>query len=289
MSMSTNSKDLSIIIVAWNVRELVRANLNRLFTMPCVITFEVFVVDNFSADGTAQMIRSEFPQVHLLTNAWDAGFAGPNNQALQHAIGRHLLLLNPDMLVSTGALETTVRELDTDPTIGVLGIKLVARNGTPINTVRRFPTFASQLAILLKLVHLFPNLNTHYLAKDFDDSRSQDVDSLRGSYFAFRRSTMEQIGMLDADYYIWFEEVDYCKRIHEAGLRVRFCADATATDYIGQSAAQMKHATKQAIFTKSMSRFFWKWHPRWQAITIQVLRPFLILSAWILDLGKSIL
>ena len=281
--MSTNSPDLSIVIVSWNVRELVRANLSRLFSLNPSISFEVFVVDNDSQDGTAHMIRSEFPAVHLITNTWDAGFATANNQALRLATGRNILLLNPDMLVEPGALETTVRQLDADQTIGVLGIKLVTKDGAPINNVRRFPTFGSQLAIIFKLVHVWKNLNAQYMATDFDYTKSQDVDSVRGSFFAFSRKTMDRVGVLDADYHIWFEEVDYCKRIHHAGLRVRYCAEATAQDYVGRSAAQMSRTQKQIIFTASMYRFFKKWHPEWESNMIFVCRPIGIISAWFAD------
>lgn len=286
--MSNPGIDLSIVIVSWNVRELLRANLARLFTIPTALRFEVFVVDNGSHDRTAYMVRNEFPQVHLITNAWDAGFAGPNNQALRLAQGDVCLLLNPDMLVEPGALEIAHRELMNDTSIGVLGIKLLGQNGKPISNVRRFPTFGSQLAILLKLQHLFPQLVSRYLATDFDYERSQDVDQVRGSFFAFRRNLLDSIGYLDDGYHIWFEEVDFCKRVKHAGLRVRYVADAHAKDYVGKGVSQMKRLETQSIFTASMIRYFEKWHSCVAFLMIRTIRPFALLSAWIADLFQAV-
>ncbi len=279
MDPKTDHPDISVIIVSWNVRELLRANLTRLFSLKTDANIEVFVVDNYSHDGTAWMVRKEFPQVHLITNAWDAGFAGPNDQALRLAKGDICILLNPDMLVDEGAFERAAKELIQDRGIGVLGIKLIGQNGKPVSNVRRFPTFGSQLAILLKLQHLFPSLVARYMATDFDYDRSQDVDQVRGSFFAFRREMLERVGYLDDGYHIWFEEVDFCKRVKAKGLRVRYCADARARDYVGKSASQMSRLSAQRIFTASMVRYFRKWHPSWQAYTIAALRPIALASA----------
>jgi len=264
---------ISVIIVTWNVRDLLKANLERLFSIPCKYPFEVFVVDNASHDGSAKMVRENFPQVHLIMNDWDAGFAGPNNQALRLAKGEVVLLLNPDMLVEEGALEVTYDKLMADMSIGVLGVRLENTDGTPIQNVRRFPTFTSQLAILLKLGHVFPSLLRKYLYQDFDYTTSQEVDQVRGSFFAFRRELLETVGYLDAGYHIWFEEVDYCKRAQAHGLRIWYETGGRATDYVGRSMAQMKHLEKQRIFTASMVRYFKKHHPWWQMMIIALLRP----------------
>lgn len=279
---------LSIIIVTWNVRELLRANLQRLATLSDTVTREVFVVDNDSHDGTAAMLRSEFPWVHLITNAWDAGFAGPNNQALRLARGEVVLLLNPDMLVEPGALDATHKLLVEDKTIGVMGIKLLGQDGQPIGSVRRDPDFWSQLVILLKLPHLFPRINRRYLYSDFDYQRTQDVEHVRGSFFAFRRTLLETVGYLDERFHLWFEEVDYCKRARAAGLRIRYVAEVSAHDYVGKGFAQMKHFEKQRIFTDSMVRFFHKWHPFWQYVVLVSLRPFALSASALLDIKDAI-
>lgn len=281
---------ISIIIVSWNVRALLQANLSRLFSIPKKYPIEVFVVDNGSHDGSAYMVRDEFPQVHLITNDWDAGFAGPNNQALRLASGEVVILLNPDMLVEEGALETAYEELIKDKTIGVLSIKLLNHiTGKPINSVRRSPDIWSQIAIVLKLKYLFPKILDHYLYTDFDYERSQDVDQVRGSFFCFRRELLEKVGYLDAKYHIWFEEVDYCMRTKQAGYRIRYCAEAIAQDFVGKGVSQMKRLETQSIFTASMCHYFEKWHPGWQAFLVKLVRPFGLVSAFFADVWQSII
>lgn len=277
---------ISVIIVTWNVRELLRANLSRLFSLHPGVSFEVLVVDNGSVDGTATMVRRDFPQVKLIRNDWDAGFAGPNNQALRLARGEVAILLNPDMLVDPGALETAYRQLTGDRSIGVLGIKLLGHGGKPIGSVRRLPTFSSQLCTMLKLDHLFPHLIDRYMAKDFDYDRSQDVDQVRGSFFAFRRELLDSVGYLDDGYHIWFEEVDYCLRAKAAGFRIRYTAEATAHDYVGRGIAQMKYLERQEIFTDSMIRYFRKHHPRWQAFVLAAAQPLALFACAMMDIAS---
>lgn len=286
--MSIDTPDISVVIVSWNVRELLRANLSRLLSLQSPYTREIFVVDNHSHDGTAYMVKSEFPSIHLITNNWDAGFAGPNNQALQLAKGKIIILLNPDMLVEPGALEHTYNKLMAEKDIGVLGIKLLNKDGQSIASVRRYPDFLSQLIVILKLGHLFPKLLDHYLYTDFDYTKSQDVDQVRGSFFAFRRELLASVGLLDAGYHIWFEEVDYCWRARQRGLRVYYSAEATARDYVGRSVAQMKHLEKQKIFTHSMVRYFKKWHPWWQTGLLMLARPLGLLAAWLMDVKNGL-
>jgi GT2 family glycosyltransferase len=286
VSVSTTIQPrISVVIVSWNVKKLLQANLERLASIPKKYPIEVFVVDNGSHDGTAFMVRNEFPWVRLITNDWDAGFAGPNNQALRLATGEVVILLNPDMLVEEGALETAYEKLMADKTIGVLSIKLLNHiTGQPINGVRRRPDIWSQVCIILKLQHLFPNIIKYYLWTDFDYSRSQEVDQVRGSFFALRRELLEKVGYLDAGYHIWFEEVDYCNQVKKAGYRVFYCAEATAHDFVGKGVSQMKRLETQRIFTASMLRYFRKWHPGWRAWLIMLLRPIGLLGALCADI-----
>ncbi len=278
---------ISIVIVSWNVRNLLEANLTRLFSLPCKYPFEVFVVDNGSHDGSARLVREQFPQVHLIQNDWDAGFAGPNNQALRLAKGEVLLLLNPDMLVEEGAIDVTYEKLMNDKSIGVLGIRLNKESGQPIENVRRFPDIISQLFILLKLSHVFPKIMNHYLYRDFDYAKSQEVDQVRGSFFAFRRELLDTVGYLDAGFHIWFEEVDYCRRAKAAGFRIWYEASVSARDYVGRGMAQMKHLEKQLIFSASMIRYFKKWHPWWQSILLILARPIGLVLSFAADVVKK--
>lgn len=113
--------------------------------------------------------------------------------------------------------------------------------------------------MLLKLPHVFPRIHDRYLAKDFDYAVSQDVEQIRGSYFAFRREIIEYVGMLDERFFLWFEEVDFCKRVRGHGLRIRYCADAVCRDFVGKSFAQVSVWKKQRMFFTSAWKYFRKW------------------------------
>ena len=142
---------LSLIIVSWNVREQLKENLSRLFSLQTRELFEVLVVDNGSHDGTATMIRRYFPHVHLIQNDANRGFAYACNQGLKMAKGEVLVLFNPDMLMGKGVIDHTYETLLAHKDIGVMGVKLVRPDSTTVTSVRRDPEFRDQLAILLKL------------------------------------------------------------------------------------------------------------------------------------------
>jgi hypothetical protein len=272
--------------VTWNVRELLRANLTRLFSLRTPFELEVLVVDNGSHDNTGAMVSDEFPRVRLIRNDWDAGFAGPNNQALRMARGEVVILLNPDMLVAPGAIEAAHGALMNDPSLGVVGIKLLDHRNRPVNSVRRFPDVWSQLAVLMKIDHFFPQALGRYKFSDFDYTLTQDVPSVRGSFFAFRRELLDTIGYLDPGFHIWFEEVDYCRRVTNAGLRVRYLSEASSRDYVGRGVAQMKRLETQRIFSASMIRYFKKHHPGWQPILLALARPFALAAGAAADVWE---
>ena len=251
---------ISVVIVSWNVCELLRQNLAQLFALRHDdFPVEVFVVDNGSKDGSAHMVRDEFPWVHLVQNDYNAGFAKACNQAIRMAKGDVILLLNPDTRVESGTLELTHRQLMEHRDIGVFGVRLLDEKGDVVRSVRRDPTLRDQLAVFLKLPHFFPNINDRYLATDFDYAVSQDVEQIRGSYFAFRREILQYVGMLDERFFIWFEEVDFCRRVRGNDLRIRYCAEAVCRDFVGKSFAQVSVWKKQRMFFTSAWTFFWKW------------------------------
>ena len=276
--------DISLVIVSWNVREALHKNLQRLFVLPARVSLEVIVVDNGSTDGTPAMMRQEFSNVEFIQNERNRGFAHACNQGLHRARGRVLVLFNPDMLMGEGVLEHTMEALTRRHDVGVMGVRLLKPDGTVVPSVRRDPRLPDQLAILLKVAKVFPGMTHRYLATDFDYSKSQAVEQVRGSYFAFRRDVYEKVGDLDAErFFIWFEEVDYCRRVREAGYVIWYSADVSCTDLVGQSFKQQRLAIKQARFSRSMAQYFLKWHGWPQAAIVYGLRQFVILGALLAD------
>lgn len=255
------SPDISVIIVSWNVREQLEQCLASVFAQQGV-TFEVFVVDNASADGSAEVVRERFSNATVIANVQNVGFARANNQALTRAGGRHFLLLNPDTVVHPGALQKTVAYFDSHQDVGILGPKVLHVDGSVQRSVLRYPTFLSQLLVLLK-VQAFtqkPRALHRYYALDFDYNREADVDQVMGAYFVFRRELYEQIGGLDGGFFLWFEEVDYCLRAAKAGWRIRYVPAITMTHEAGKSFAQLFSIEQQVIFNRSLLRYFRKHH-----------------------------
>ncbi len=308
--------DLSIIIVSWNVKDLLRENLKEIFiTSPQPspsqgegdIEFEVFVVDNNSVDGTVEMVKKEFPQVKLIANKENLGFAKANNQAIRQARGDFILLLNPDMRVMPDTLEKMIKWMIKNKQATVASCRLVDEQGKTIKHVRRFPTVWDQLAIVLKLPHIFPNVLNKYLRDDFDYSKPAKVDSIRGGFFmirnfsltpnpspasssvktsADRRASRERGAMgkmlLDKRYFLWFEEVDLCRQVQQAGGEIWYTPAAQCVDYVGQSFKQLPRGTAQKYFRDSMLKYFKKWHLGWQFWVLKMAWPVVMFLAWIL-------
>ncbi len=275
--------DLSVIIVSWNVREKLRENLKAIFQSGGDLNFEVFVVDNNSKDGSADMVRREFPQVTLIANTENLGFAKANNQAIKKSKGKFILLLNPDMKVFQDTLVNMVAWMEENKRASVAGCRLIGENGETIKHIRRFPRLWDQLAIVLKLPHLFPGILNKYLRADFDYERAAKVDSIRGGFFMIRKETIEKIGMLDERYFVWFEEVDYCRRVKEAGGEVWYAPAARCVDFVGQSFSLIKRVTAQRYFRDSMLKYFEKWHPSWQGQILRTAWPIGIFVARVFD------
>lgn len=282
--------NLSVITVTWNSASLITEQLKSVMAGCTNISFEQIVVDNASADNTAAIIEKNFPQVKLIKNNKNTGFAFPNNQAVTIAQGEFLLFLNPDMRVLPGSLDVMVEWMKKNPTAGVASCKLVDEHGQ-LNVdaqPRRFPGIWDQLAIILKLPHIFPHITDRYLFKDFNAEIEQEVDSVRGSFMIMRRTVYEKLGWaFDPRYFIWFEDVDTCREVKKLGFKVVHTPVVSCIDYIGQSFKQRTTLWKQKQFTKSMWQYFQKWEPGYKAALICLFRPVGIVMAWAGDIVNS--
>jgi O-antigen biosynthesis protein len=268
--------DLSIIIVSYNVKEKLQKNLESIFNSQGDFSFEVFVVDNNSIDGSAEMVEELFPQVRLTKNDRNLGFSVANNMAIKKASGNFILLLNPDMRLFPDTLYSSLAFAQQNPQAVVSSCLLVDDNNKTIKHIRRFPKFFDQLAIILKLPHVFPRIIKSYLYLDFDYNLKQKVDSVRGSFFminleAFKKIYKDERPLLDERYFIWFEEVDFCKQVHKMSGEIWYNPNTFCLDYVGQSFSLLKKGRAQKYFSESMLKYFQKWHPNWQ---YQVLKFF---------------
>jgi len=272
--------DISIIIVSWNVREKLKQNLAALYKSHGNFSFEIFVVDNNSTDGSVKMVREKFYQVKLIVNQENLGFAKANNQAIKLASGRYILLLNPDMKVFPDTLVNLVSWFNLHQQAMVVGCKLVNEQGGIIRHVRCFPTIWDQLAIVLKLPYFLPSILDKYLRDDFVYSEENKVDSVRGSFFAINRQAINKIGLLDERYFVWFEEVDYCKQVKQAGGEVWYTPAVKCVDLVGQSFKQLDRGVTQKYFRDSMLKYFKKWQPVYEYWILKTTWPFGMFIAW---------
>ena len=250
--------------MSWNVREKLLENLDALFKSRGDFDFEVFVVDNSSEDGTADTVCKNFPQVNLIANDENIGFGAANNLAMKKASGKYLLFLNPDMRVFEDTLDNAVKYFARNNQAAAIGPRLEDDYGEIVPHIRRFPKLFDQLMIVLKVPHFFPAVLNKYLMRDFDYSHESEVPSIRGSFFAIRREVLESIGAWDERFFVWFEEVDLCRRIQQAGLKIFYTPSVRAVDLVGQSFKLLKRSASQKYFRDSMLRYFQKWHPAWQ-------------------------
>ncbi len=278
--------DLSVITVTWNSAKLIGEQIESVKTGCRNISFEEFVVDNASTDGTGDLVATKYSEIKLIRNDKNQGFGAPNNIAAKISTGEFLLFLNPDMRVEAGSLDKMVEWMRAHVDVGLASCRLVDENGI-LNTdaqPRRFPGVFDQLAIILKLPHFFPSILNHYMSKDFDADKEQEVDSVRGSFMIMRRDVFEKLGFaFDPRYFIWFEDVDTCREVKRLGYKVMHTPVISCVDYIGQSFNQRTTLWKQKNFTKSMLQYFQKWEPSYKWMWIAIFRPVGIVMACLND------
>jgi GT2 family glycosyltransferase len=185
------------------------------------------------------------------------------------------------MQVYSNTLSNMVGWMEANPSASIAGCHLKNEKGETIPHTRRFPSVWDQLAIILKIPHIFPLVLNKYLMKDFDYSQEAEVDSIRGSFFMLRKSVIEKLGGLDELYFIWFEEVDYCRQANSAGLKIFYTPAVECLDYVGQSFGQVNNLKTQKYFRDSMLKYFRKWHPTWQYWLLRLVWPIGVLMVWV--------
>ncbi len=266
----SHSPILSVVIVTWNVREDLRECLRSLFDNSGAVPMEVIVVDNASQDGTAEMVRAEFPQVHLIINEQNLGYTKANNQGIRASRGKYVLLLNPDTVVLPGAIEELVAFAESHPEVGIIGPKLLNPDGSIQRSARSLPDLGVGLFRNTPLGRLFPNnpFVRRYLLTDFGYDQVREVGWVSGAAMLIRREVLDKIGLLDERFWAYCEDVDLCWRAWQAGFKVVFNPLATIIHKIGRSSDQ-RLVPSLIQHHKSMWLFYWKnyrsQYPFWMA------------------------
>ena len=219
---------VSVIIVSYNTKEILANCLAALFGQDRCIDMEVFVVDNDSKDASADLVRNEFPEVRLIDNRVNVGFAAANNQAFALSRGEYIILLNPDAYVKPYSIANAVEFMEQTPECGICGGKIVSPGGKLEPSARRFPSALSKLLTLSGISGkhpLSPVLNRHEFG-GFAHDRPMAVDWVPGTFTIIRRSMLDAIGFFDERYYLYYEETDLCLRAKKAGWKVYFIPSA---------------------------------------------------------------
>jgi N-acetylglucosaminyl-diphospho-decaprenol L-rhamnosyltransferase len=255
---------LSIIIVSWNTASFLENCLASILANPPTSPFENWVVDNASTDDSPRMVREKFPQVHLVENRENVGFARANNQAIQRCTGKYILLLNPDTLVASGALQALVDFLDKHPEAGAAGARILNSDGSLQISSHPRPTLSRELWRLFHLDIL--SAYAMYPPTKWETNQPQEVDVLGGACLLLRKEVLEQVGALDEDYFIYSEEVDLCYRIQRAGWPIYWVPQAEVMHFGGQSTQQVPTEMFLNLYHSNIKYF--RKHYGWSAAQI---------------------
>ena len=271
--------DLAIIIVSWNVRDYLADCLRSVFAdlHGSGLTGQVWVVDNQSTDGTAELVADLFPHVHLIQNDHNPGFGAANNQGMQAAaphLPRYYFLLNPDTLVRPGALRSLVGFMDNTPHAGMAGARLVFGDGRFQHSAFAFPGLSQLLFDLFPLpARLYESrANGRYPRHLYHAQAPFPVDHPLGATMLVRRDVAEATGGFDETFFMYCEELDWCWRIHQAGWQIYTVPSAEIVHYGGESAKQVPARSVISLW-ESRARFYRRHYGRWRnALARQIVR-----------------
>jgi hypothetical protein len=239
--------DLSIIVVNWNTRELLRNCLRSIYTTVSDLALEVLVVDNASTDGSQAMVEAEFPLVRLVRNAENVGFARANNQAIRLSRGRHVLLLNSDAVLLDGTVRAMIGVLERDPRVGIVGAQLLNPDGSFQASFADFPSVSGELLLATRLARYvyspsYPN---------YPPERSQQprtCDWVSGACLMARVGAIAQVGALDETYFMYSEETDWCYRMRQAGWLIYYQPAAKVVHWNGQSSKRVPERRRSLVY-----------------------------------------
>ncbi|MFO7608172.1 MAG: glycosyltransferase family 2 protein [Candidatus Krumholzibacteriia bacterium] len=228
--------DLSIVIVNWNASGLLRECLTSLAAASGPLAYEIIVADNNSSDDSVAMVESEFPCVRLLRLQSNVGFAAANNEAFRQARGRFVVLLNPDTVCPPGSLLRLMGFCAMRSDVGAVGPRLVSANGSPTITWGRFPKPRYHWHEALDPLRILPWMRARLVHVPTRQEPSRTVDYVAGACFLMPRQALDTVGPLDEDFFLYFEETDWCWRARQKGLAVWYCAETEVVHLEGQSA-----------------------------------------------------
>jgi len=237
-----SSIDLSIILVNWNAKKLLKQCIESIINETKKVSYEIILVDNNSTDGSAQMVEENFKSVVLIKNSENRGFAAANNQAMKIAKGDYILLLNSDTVVLNDALDKCYERILGEDKIGLIGCKLLNSDMSLQPSCYNFNSLLNAIMFKTKAIKFINKKNRYKyegLMQSFDYNTEMDVDYVCGAFMLYKRDILEKVGFLDESFFMYAEETDYCARIKEAGYRILFYPGAEIIHYGGGSSKKI--------------------------------------------------
>jgi len=252
-------EELSIIIVNWNTKEILLQCLQSLIDTTHGLFIEIIVVDNGSTDGSVAAVKLRFPQVKIICNDQNLGFAKANNIGIKRSKGHYVCLINSDIVVLDDTLHQMRAYMNEHPSIGILAPKLLNQDLTPQLSCKRFPTLWNNFCVAIGLYKIFPNIKL--FAGEHIKLAShiiQLVDVASGAFWMVRREGLQEVGLLDDNFFFYGEDIDWCKRFWQAKWQVVYFPQARAIHYNGRSSAAAP--TKYYIEFRRARLKYWKKH-----------------------------
>lgn len=279
--------DVSIVIVSWNSEDWIKRCLESIFKHTSELSFEVIVVDNASKDQSVQIAMNSFTGVKVLENKQNKGWATAVNQGIEAATGKYICLLNPDTELPDRTIEQLTAFLDKYPEVGMVGPHLMNLDGSTQRSIRRRPRLRDQLMILLKLHILFPDSKSmeHYLFRNFNYDETQEVEQLMGACMMIRREVIEKVGIFDETFFLWFDEVDFCRRVFDhTNFKIYYDAHTHLTHAGGDSFDKVRTMRKQKWYRKSVRYYFRKHKHYWSWFVVWFFTPTNIVLGFFADM-----
>ncbi len=275
--------DVSFVIVNWNTKKLLLDCLASVYETTKNISMEIWVVDNASSDGSVEAVKRFYPDVNLIQNSKNLGFAAANNRAFKRMHGRYAVLLNTDALLTKGAVEAIYDFMESNPDAGMAGGQLLNTDGSKQNSIANFPGF---LSLLLNETLLRMMLPRRYPSKRKEYNIPIEVESCIGACLMVRKNVMDQVGLLDEDYFFFFEETDWARRIKQSGWKIYLVPSARIVHLQGQSVGH--NVNSRILYYTSRYIYFKKWHPRHYPIIRRIILIRLLTNAVVNLIGVSL-
>lgn len=272
--------EMSIVIVSWNAKKYLRDCLNSIIPEISASSAEIIVVDNASSDGSPEMVQAEFPTVILIQTGSNLGFAKANNIGIRRSTGQYVLLINSDVIVKPGCFDAMLAYMNRFSQVGLLGPKILEPSGEIQRSCMEYPSLWNTIARSFALDRAFPNSTVFsgFIMGYWQHDTVRAVDTIYGCFWMIRRSVLDDVGGLDETFFMYGEDVDFCKRVRDAGYTIAFLPGAEAIHFGGASSANAP--VRFYVEMQKANLQLWRKHHGWTAYccfltlswTAQVLR-----------------